>query len=163
MKLFSEYKTWILFFVLIAVYAIFAFLMYLNAWTSDDKLEKMGQFGDSFGLLTSLFNGLALFALALTVSLQKKELTLQREELSKNTEAQETQAKLQALTAILNQYNYQIKSLDNSLKDSSFVPDGISESQIRDALQGLYDKRYNTVQEIQKILKMSGVDLETDQ
>lgn len=43
---------------------------------------KSGQFGDTAGLVNSLFSGLAFTALVITVLLQQHELRLQREELA---------------------------------------------------------------------------------
>lgn len=45
------------------------------------NIDKAGVFGDSFGVLTSLFSGLAFAGIVLTILLQKDELGLQRDEL----------------------------------------------------------------------------------
>ena len=47
------------------------------------KSEERGQFGDMFGAVNALFSGLAFAGLILTLILQRKELTLQRDELDK--------------------------------------------------------------------------------
>jgi hypothetical protein len=46
------------------------------------SLTARGQFGDAFGVLSSLFNGLAFAGLIITITLQSRELRLQRVELS---------------------------------------------------------------------------------
>lgn len=46
------------------------------------NIDKAGVFGDSFGVLTSLFSGLAFAGIVLTILLQREELQLQRKELS---------------------------------------------------------------------------------
>lgn len=46
------------------------------------NVDKAGVFGDSFGVLTSLFSGLAFAGIVLTILLQREELQLQRKELS---------------------------------------------------------------------------------
>lgn len=47
-------------------------------------IEAAGTFGDSFGLLTSLFSGLAFAGLIWTILLQRVELRLQRKELEES-------------------------------------------------------------------------------
>ena len=51
-------------------------------WRLDTfDFNKSGVFGDSFGLLTSLFSGLAFAGIIITILLQREELKHQREEL----------------------------------------------------------------------------------
>jgi hypothetical protein len=45
-------------------------------------INKAGMFGDSFGVITSLFSGLAFVGIILTILLQRDELQLQRQELA---------------------------------------------------------------------------------
>ncbi|MFT6905961.1 MAG: hypothetical protein ACJAS1_002624 [Oleiphilaceae bacterium] len=45
-------------------------------------IDKAGIFGDSFGVITSLFSGLAFCGMIITILLQKEELRLQRLELA---------------------------------------------------------------------------------
>jgi hypothetical protein len=61
-------------------------------WPIDElSINKSGVFGDSFGLLTSLFSGLAFAGLIITIVMQKDELALQREELKLQRAALEGQ------------------------------------------------------------------------
>jgi hypothetical protein len=53
------------------------------------SIDKRGQFGDSFGMITSLFNAFAFFALIVTLIIQKRELTYQREEFEESRIAQQ--------------------------------------------------------------------------
>ena len=46
------------------------------------SINKSGIFGDSFGLLTSLFSGLAFAGIIITIVMQRDELALQRQELT---------------------------------------------------------------------------------
>ena len=65
----------------IGVVGLFA----ISWWWLDDTIhdpEKQGQFGDQFGAVNALFSGLAFAGLIFTIILQKKELALQREELT---------------------------------------------------------------------------------
>ncbi len=80
--------------------------------------EVRGQIGDSFGLLNTLFSGLAFAGIIATIIMQRKELQLQREELEltrkelkKSAEAQDAsqralnlQVQLMTKQAILNAY-----------------------------------------------------------
>ncbi len=68
--------------VIFFVISYTSLLLYL-VWPIDElSINKSGVFGDSYGLLTSLFSGLAFAGLIITIVMQKEELKLQREELS---------------------------------------------------------------------------------
>ncbi|MCU1717700.1 putative phage abortive infection protein [Pseudomonas sp. 5P_3.1_Bac2] len=67
--------------VLISVVAYAGALIYLTWPVSEFSIDKSGVFGDSFGVMTSLFSGLAFAGLIITILMQKDELALQREEL----------------------------------------------------------------------------------
>lgn len=67
--------------LIVAAYAFFA-------WHFSAVLDKLGQFGDSFGVLTSLFTALAFAGVVATVVLQTRELRETRQELAKQAEAQ---------------------------------------------------------------------------
>jgi hypothetical protein len=56
------------------------------AWCLDGKaLADIGAIGDSFGILNTLFSGLALFGVIVTIAMQSRELELQRDELEQLT------------------------------------------------------------------------------
>ena len=98
-----------------------------------DTWADRGAFGDSYGSVSALFSGLAFVALVLTLWLQKKELSLQREQLKRSVEAQEKSeqalakqvevlektAKLNALNTLANLYHEQLKQL----KANILLPD----------------------------------------
>lgn len=65
---------------IVIIYAIF--LIFVTWPLSEISISKAGVFGDSFGILTSLFSGLAFSGMIITILLQKEELKLQRQELS---------------------------------------------------------------------------------
>lgn len=83
------------------------------------ELEKMAQFGDSFGFVNVIFSGLALFAISYSLlmqirafSLQQEELKLTREELKKTAVAQvntqkalEKQVKIMAYQSMITAYS----------------------------------------------------------
>lgn len=67
--------------VIITVLGYAAFLIYYTWPISEHSIGKAGVFGDSFGILTSLFSGLAFSGMIITILLQREELSLQRKEL----------------------------------------------------------------------------------
>ena len=69
-------------------------------WLNDipnNDIEKLGQYGDSFGALTAIFTASAFLVLCLTLIAQQEELRLQREELKKSRETFDGQKKVMAL------------------------------------------------------------------
>lgn len=61
----------------------YASLLIFITWPiSEFSINKAGAFGDSFGILTSLFSALAFTGMIITILMQKDELSLQRLELS---------------------------------------------------------------------------------
>lgn len=66
----------------LALVALYGTVVLYATWpVSTFSVEKAGAFGDSFGLLTSLFSGLAFSGIIITILLQREELRQQREEL----------------------------------------------------------------------------------
>lgn len=79
----------------------YAALLIFLTWPIDElSIGKAGGFGDSFGILTSLFSALAFAGLILTILLQRDELSLQREELK------ETRKEIAAQKEILKNQNF---------------------------------------------------------
>lgn len=68
--------------LLVALYG--ALLVYLTWPIQSYNIGAAGTFGDSFGLLTSIFSGVAFAGLIWTILLQRAELRLQRKELSES-------------------------------------------------------------------------------
>lgn len=75
--------------IALGITATYATLVIVLAWRSKWSFSNLGQFGDSFGALTSLFNALAFAGLIATVVLQSRELHLTRQEMTKQAAAQE--------------------------------------------------------------------------
>lgn len=65
----------------IVVLLIAGFWLWAYFSLRDDSYVERGTFGDMFGAVNSLFSGLALAGIILTILLQRKELALQRKEL----------------------------------------------------------------------------------
>lgn len=66
----------------ILIIAVYAAVIIAKTWPiSVFSIENSGMFGDSFGLLTALFSGLAFGGLILTLLTQREELQLQRDDI----------------------------------------------------------------------------------
>ncbi|MEI6514324.1 MAG: hypothetical protein WCO51_13780 [bacterium] len=115
----------------------------LLSWYFIDDAAKRGQFGDSFGSINALFTGLAFAGVIVTIILQRRELSLQRQELEltrvelrRSAEAQELSnielmrqsqiqylsTKLAAITALVEMYSRKLASLRESGHGMSMTP-----------------------------------------
>lgn len=139
--------SWILIggvFLTVTLYA--GALVYLT-WPIDSlSVSSSGVFGDSFGLLTSLFSGLAFAGLIITIVMQRDELTLQREELSLTRkelsgQKQEMQAQNETLKVqrFENTFFKMLEVLEACRNDIFYQSFQGSPSQGRDAVKRLYD------------------------
>ena len=72
---------WSFGFVLLSVLGYLGFLMYVSWPISTYSIDKSALLGDSFGILSSLFSGLAFAGLIVTLVMQRKTLDAQMEEL----------------------------------------------------------------------------------
>lgn len=92
---------WLLILGSISAITGYAGLLIYVAWPIDEiSINKAGVFGDSFGILTSLFSALAFAGMIITILLQKEELGLQRKELS------DTRQEIRAQKEILSTQNF---------------------------------------------------------
>jgi len=86
----------ILIFIIILVLVIFfgytGIILYTTWPISEFSINKAGGFGDSFGIITALFSGLAFMGVLYTITLQREELELTRVELKKTADASVKQA-----------------------------------------------------------------------
>jgi|APLak6261660231_1056022.scaffolds.fasta_scaffold11409_2 hypothetical protein len=89
--------------IAVALYAFF--LLCATAPISELSIEKAGQFGDSFGVITSLFSGFAFSGVLITLILQRDELKLQRQEIERSKSEQAQNERLNALAALLSVYH----------------------------------------------------------
>lgn len=69
----------IIFGVFITILSYGGLVLYLTWPISEYSISKAGTFGDSFGVITSFFSGLAFAGIILTIILQRQELTESRE------------------------------------------------------------------------------------
>lgn len=123
---------------LVVVYSIV--LLYLTWPVNEVSINKSGVFGDSFGILTSLFSGLAFAGLIITITMQKDELALQREELKLTRQelaGQKEELKKQNETMRLQKFEntfFQMLSLHNEIVKSIDV----KEKKGRDAIEEFF-------------------------
>lgn len=122
------------------------------------KLENKALYGDSFGVINSLFSGLAFAGIIYTILLQRKELALQRQELKetrdelkrsadaqeKNELQQRKQSENLKKTAKLNALSTLIECYTATRSGNGFMGNS-------DIISDVEFKRY--IQEIQRILK----------
>lgn len=122
-------------------------LLFLTWPIQEISVEKSGVFGDSFGLLTSLFSGLAFAGLIITIIMQKEELSLQRQELSltrNELAGQKEELKLQNETLSVqrfeNTFFNMLELLESCRKDINYNPGSRygGPYQGRDAIRQLY-------------------------
>lgn len=69
--------------VVVVIFGAFALMFVLPLWRRGPEVS--GQFGDSFGVISSFFSALAFAGLIYTILLQRKELSLTRLEFKKQT------------------------------------------------------------------------------
>ena len=170
-----KYLAFSLILVVLLSVALFAISLITITWPiSEVSINKAGVFGDSFGVLTSLFSGLAFAGIIITILLQREELQLQRQELkdnrkefAKSANAQERSAQLSALSSLLNECEIQLKKNEESLSDSEFFENNPSHKKImledtdllKNNIQYLKQRKAEIMNRIEEILKYTGVNL----
>ncbi|MDR8394446.1 hypothetical protein NC796_25090 [Aliifodinibius sp. S!AR15-10] len=82
--------------VLIQVFGAITIIYSFDSWGT------RGSFGDMFGVLSSIFTGLAFAAVIYSLYLQRKDLKITQEELKQSVKAQNEQAESLRETALLN-------------------------------------------------------------
>lgn len=143
--------------------AIYASILIWITWPiTEVSINKSGVFGDSFGLLTSLFSGLAFAGLIITILMQKEELGLQREELSltrSELSGQKEELKIQNQTMVQQQFentSFQMLSLHNEIVKGMDVKLGNAEFSGRDAFQGIHHRLMKS--KVGKELQSAGLE-----
>ena len=82
-------------FIVTFVFGYLSFLVYVSWPISEWSVSKAASLGDSFGILSSLFSGLAFAGLIVTIVMQNKTLKLQMEELKEARKESARQSKAQ--------------------------------------------------------------------
>ncbi len=81
------------------------------------NLEEKGQFGDSFGVLNSLFTGLGFGGLVVTLLLQQKQIKQQEKELNIQRESEEARHYEDTLHRLIGLYSQALFDVSNSKGD----------------------------------------------
>ena len=132
------------------------FLLCVTAPISSLSIEKAGQFGDSFGIATSLFSGLAFSGVLITLMLQRDELKLQRNENERSAKEHAQTERLSALAALLSVYHElsdkKQAKLDAYLAKPSIPGStGIVGEALKKELDSIRDKRNKIYDELEKV------------
>lgn len=115
----NEEKLYLLVFLFIIVFIVWLLSWYLMDSYIDTK-SNMGVFGDQFGSVNALFSGFALAGIIYTIVLQKKELSLQREELEDTRE----EFKIQNITLKKQRFEntfFQLLALHNDIVENMSI------------------------------------------
>ncbi|WP_165067889.1 hypothetical protein [Paludisphaera rhizosphaerae] len=84
--------------------------------------ERLGQFGDTFGLVNALFTGVALVGVAYTVHLQREEAEENREWIRREGREQFLSARLNAVVAMLDAHGRKMAaSRDESVGEDYYL------------------------------------------
>lgn len=125
----KEEKLYLLVFLFVVVLILWLLGWFLmNTFISNDQTQ--GVFGDQFGSVNALFSGFALAGIIYTIVLQKKELSLQREELEETRE----EFKIQNITLKKQRFEntfFQLLTLHNDIVENMNI----------EVFDGKYEKR----------------------
>ncbi len=97
-------------------------IIYLTWPITKFTVNSSGVFGDSFGLLTSLFSGLAFSGLIITILLQREDLKLQKDELSETRK----EMKFQNFETTF----FQMLRLHNEIVDAISIREPIADNRV---------------------------------
>lgn len=113
------------------------FLLFYNGYfpLKGDSIEKRGQFGDSFGVLNSLFSGLAFGGLIITLLYQQKQISHQEKESTTKREFEETQHYEEVFYRLLSIYSKTLAEVTNNKGDLVG----------RQVIRGAIDRAYNSL------------------
>jgi hypothetical protein len=121
--------------LIVSGYALF--LLYATAPVSTFSIDKAGQFGDSFGVITCLFSGFAFSGVLVTLYFQREEMKRSENEHTQNT-------RLTALAALLSIY-HEIADKKSADFDKYQYPQILGDTGLaRDALKRELDAIYKT-------------------
>ncbi len=96
-----KHEVWFVYGIVIVVWLLLAYIIYLTS-IGPTEVAKLGQFGDSFGVVNCLFSALAFASIWLSLKYQKKDFELQVEELRRGIDVQEDSADSQEINALIN-------------------------------------------------------------
>lgn len=115
----SDYlPAWVIRLALLAVLALA-----LVIWVTPFELSETAQFGDTFGVLTSIFSGLAVYAAFTIIKLQKKEMQALKETLERQVAGQKEAQKLRITEMFLAQWQEGVNRLQDADVDEQALTD----------------------------------------
>jgi hypothetical protein len=139
--------------VLVVGYAMF--LLGISWPIENYSISNAALYGDSFGILNALFSGLAFAGIIITILLQREELKLQRNELARASVAQESNARLAALSLLLNDYKTRISVNSDTINEMHGYQTTEQNAQINEEINELCAKRDLVIGELEKITSIS--------
>ncbi|MFK5891927.1 MAG: putative phage abortive infection protein [Pseudomonadota bacterium] len=111
---------WIVFVPIIAIFLIYLTSLLFAIWPIDTKtIAQSGLFGDSFGVLTALFSGLAFGGLLVTIYYQKRDLGLTQQELKDTRHQMQRQQRENNIFNLLRVHSDLVSQLDIKKRDDS--------------------------------------------
>ncbi len=156
--------------ILIPVATLFGYILFVTSTTN--WKTNLGTFGDSFGVVNTLFTGLTFSGLIINLLQQREEIKIQKEDLlesrkqfSRSADAQEKTARLTAFSGLLKEYNEQIETLSIRISESEnrpskddYLRDVLNNSPpykhpMTDKLEELKTKKSNILEELEKSLQ----------
>ena len=140
--------------VLAAVFVVWLVVGSQAPRVVSDEWAERGLIGDSFGIVNSLFGGLAFAGVVVAIFLQRNELRLQREELSLTREeirGQREALEAQVSAAAQQRFDstfFQMLSLHNEIVDTMVWREAGAEHRGRAAIDHLYRALRDHVAEV---------------
>ena len=81
-EFFKKNRIW--FFLPLGIVIVYgAFILFITYFISGLSIERIGQFGDSFGFINTLFSGSAFISLVITIYLQQQDMKNSKKEIEK--------------------------------------------------------------------------------
>ena len=106
--------------IIFLIFALYGAALLWIVWPiSEFSITKAGTFGDSFGVLTSFFTGIAFSGILATLFMQREDLKLTREELIETRKEMFSQSQTFARQRFEDSFYQLLKLYKENLKDLS--------------------------------------------